>query len=148
MNPPNPAQIVAVGLCLGFFALVLLCFEIFVFRLSCLLSGVPRPGLLRTVSLVTVLLAIPAIVDGFFAAILAEVYLSAGYPLWEAGLVQFFLALPAHMAICSFIHARIMRVRLGEGLSVWFMDKLLKAGVILAAVACVVALVALVKVGT
>ena len=127
----NQAQVVPALVCVGVVLLTFLAFEVFVFRLSCLICGVPQPGLSRSFGMVGVLLFVPAVVDGVFGAGLTKVYRAAGYPLWEAGLVQFFLALPAHMAICSFIHAQMMNLKLGEGLAVWFVDKLLKAVVLL-----------------
>ena len=127
----NPAALVTALVCLGMVLLTVVGFEVFVFRLSCLVCGVPQPGLFRSFGTVGVLLFVPAVVDAVFGAGLAEAYRAGGYPLWEAGLVQFFLALPAHMVICSAIHARLMNLTVGEGLAVWFVDKLLKAVVLL-----------------
>ena len=127
----NAAQLVPALACLGMVLLTVLGFEVFVFRLSCLICRVPQPGLVRSFGMVGVLLFVPAVVDAAFGAGLTQVYRAGGYPLWEAGLVQFFLALPAHMAICSLIHAQMMNLKLGEGLAVWFVDKLLKAVVLL-----------------
>ena len=139
----NPAQVVTVLVCLGMVLLTVLGFEVVVFRLSCLICRVPQPGLFRSFGTVGVLLLVPAAVDAAFGAGLAEAYRAGGYPLWEAGLVQFFLALPAHMAICSFIHARLLNLDVGEGLAVWFVDKLLKAVVLLTLVGGVALLVVL-----
>ena len=139
----NPAQVVPLLVCVGMVMLTVLGFEVFVFRLSCLICRVPQPGLVRSFGMVGVLLFVPAVVDAVFGAGLAEAYRAGGYPLWEAGLVQFFLALPAHMAICSFIHAQMMNLKLGEGLAVWFVDKLLKAVVLLTLVGGVALLVVL-----
>ena len=139
----NPAQLVPVLVCLGVVMLTLLGFEVFVFRLSCMICGVPQPGLFRSFGTVSVLLLVPAVVDAVFGAGLTQAYRAGGYPLWEAGLVQFFLALPAHMAICSFIHAQMMNLKLGEGLAVWFVDKLLKAVVLLTLVGGVALLLVL-----
>jgi len=135
----NPAQVVPALICVGMVLLTLLGFEVFVFRLACLICRVPQPGLVRSFGMVGVLLTAPAVVDALFGAGLAEAYLAAGYPLWEAGVVQFFLALPAHMAICSLIHAQMMGLKAREGVAVWFVDKLLKA-VVLAALLLGVAL--------
>ena len=130
----NPAQLVPVLVCLGVVVLAVVGFEVFVFRLACMICRVPQPGLIRSFGMVSVLLTVPAVVDGVFGAGLTQVYRAGGYPLWEAGVVQFFLALPAHMAICSFTHARMMGLKVGEGLAVWFVDKLLKAVVLLTVV--------------
>ena len=139
----NQAQLVPALVCVGAVLLVVLGFEVFIFRLSCLICRVPQPGLFRSFGTVSVLLLVPAVVDAVFGAGLAEAYRAGGYPLWEAGLVQFFLALPAHMAICSVIHAHLLNLKVGEGLAVWFVDKLLKAVVLLTLVGGVALLVVL-----
>ena len=127
----NPAQLVLTLVCLGMVLLTVVGFEVFVFRLACMICRVPQPGLLRSFGMVSVLLTVPAVVDAVFGAGLTQVYRAGSYPLWEAGVVQFFLALPAHMAICSFTHAQMMGLKVAEGLAVWFVDKLLKAVVLL-----------------
>ena len=90
----NGAQVFGVLCCLGFVLFVFLGFEVAVFRISCALCKVPQPGVARTFGIVFLLLVIPAVVDGVFGGVLIEVYKATEYPLWEAGLVQFFLALP------------------------------------------------------
>jgi hypothetical protein len=118
-------------MCLLSVALIVLGFEIFVFRLACLLCRVPQPGLIRSIGMVVVLLVVPGVVDAVIGTGLAEAYRRGGYPLWEAGIVQFFLALPIHMLICSTIHAKMMSLSIREGISVWFVEKLLKLVVVL-----------------
>ena len=127
MNP------VAVLCCLGTVLLAAVAFEVGVFRLACGLCRVPVPPAGRTLGLVMTLLVVPAVADAIFSALLYEVYSAVGAPLWEAGLVQFFLALPAHMAICSAIHSKLMRLTLSDGLAVWLVEKLLKLALVLAA---------------
>jgi len=127
---PNPAQVIVLLVCLGFVLLVVLAFEVLIFRAACSLCKIPQPGFLRTIGLVVLLLAVPAGVDAFFSGVLYEVYQTAKYPLWEAGVVQFFLALPVHMTICSAIHAKVVRIPMSQGLSVWLVEKLLKLAII------------------
>ena len=95
----------------------------------------------RTFGIVFLLLVVPAFVDGVFGGVLIEVYKATEYPLWEAGLVQFFLALPVHMTICSAIHAKTVGIRIGQGLAVWLVEKLLKLALILAVVGVITVLV-------
>ena len=127
----NPAQVFGVLCCLGTLLAAVVAFEVGVFRLACGLCRVPLPPHGRTLGLVATLLVVPAVVDAVFSGLLYEVYTAAAAPLWEAGLVQFFLALPAHMAICSAIHSRFLRLPLGDGLAVWLVEKLLKLGLLL-----------------
>lgn len=129
----NPAAVFLVLLCLGVALVAIFVFEVGVFRLACKLCDVPQPGVLRSVGIVVLLLAVPAVADAILAGILAEAYLAGGFPLWEAGIVQVFVALPIHMALCAAIHARMMSIRVAEGLSVWFVEKVLKLAVMLAA---------------
>ena len=133
----NPAQLIGVLVCLGVLFAGLLAFEVGIFRLACGLCRVPLPPAGRTLGLVLTLLVVPAVVDAVFSGLLYEVYTAARWPLWEAGLVQFFLALPAHMGICSVIHARAMSLPLGSGLAVWLVEKLLKLALLAAVLAIV-----------
>jgi hypothetical protein len=136
----NPAAVFLVLACLGVMLFGFLLFEVGAFRLACRLADVPHPGMVRTVGIVLLLLAVPTVADGLLAAVLAETYLAAGYPLWEAGIVEVFIALPVHMVLCSAIHARMMNIRVAEGLTVWFVEKLLKLGLLLAAAGVVAVL--------
>ena len=129
----NPAQVFGVLCCLGTLLAAVVAFEVGVFRLACGLCRVPLPPHGRTLGLVLTLLIVPAVVDAVFSGLLYEVYTAAAAPLWEAGAVQFFLALPAHMVICSALHSRFMRLPLGDGLAVWLVEKLLKFALLLVA---------------
>jgi undecaprenyl pyrophosphate phosphatase UppP len=133
----NPGQVFGVLCCLGTLAAGVVAFEVGVFRLACALCRVPMPPHGRTLGLVLTLLVVPAVVDAIFSGLLYEVYTAMRAPLWEAGIVQFFLALPAHMAICSLLHARFMRLPLADGLAVWLVEKLLKLGLVLVALTVV-----------
>lgn len=137
----NGAQVFGVLCCLGFVLFVFLGFEVAVFRIACALCKVPQPTVARTFGIVFLLLVVPAVVDGVFGGVLIEVYKATEYPLWEAGLVQFFLALPVHMAICSLIHAKTVGVRVGQGVAVWLVEKLLKLALLVAVVGIITVLV-------
>jgi hypothetical protein len=138
----NAGQAIGVLCCLGFVLALILAFEVALFRISCALCRVPQPGLVRTAGVVLVMLVVPGVVDAIFGGALYEVYRAAEYPLWEAGLVQFFLALPIHMAICSAIHARMVRIKVTQGIAVWLVEKLMKLSLLLAVVGVVALLVA------
>jgi hypothetical protein len=137
----NGAQVFGVLCCLGFVLFVFLGFEVAVFRIACALCKVPQPTVARTFGIVFLLLVVPAFVDGVFGGVLIEVYKATEYPLWEAGLVQFFLALPIHMAICSLIHAKTVGVRVGQGVAVWLVEKLLKLALLVAVAGIITLLV-------
>jgi hypothetical protein len=135
----NGAVIITAILCFAFIIFMVVAFEVAAFLVACRLSDVPSPGLMRGFGIVLVLLVVPAIFDALFGSVLFEVYKARNYPLWEAGLCQFFLALPMHMGICALIHAKMMSLKFGQGLTVWFVEKVLKFG-IAAVIAGIVAL--------
>ena len=137
----KPAEALAVLCCLGFVLFLVLAFEVALFRISCALCRVPQPGLLRTTGVVLVMIVAPAIVDGVVGSALYEAYKAADYPLWESGLVGFFLALPVHMAICAVIHAKMVRIRVTQGIAVWLVEKLMKLSLLLAVVGVVALLI-------
>ena len=116
--------------CAAFVLLAYLTFEVMIFRWSCRLARVPRPTLLRSVSIVLVVIFAVSVAEGILGSAITEAYILGGYPLWEAGFVAFFLGLPVHMAVCSALHARMLRRPLGEGLSVWLVEKTIKLGLI------------------
>lgn len=140
----NAGQAIFVLLCLGMTVFLILAFEVSVFLVACAACRVPRPGVLRTVGLALILVVVPTVVDAVFSGALFEIYRATNYPLWEAGLVGFFISLPVHMAICSVIHAKVVQIRVTEGVAVWLIEKLIKL-TLLAAVAGVVALFLLAK---
>lgn len=133
----NGGMLLGVLACVGFVLLVVFAFEIAVFRVACLLSRLPQPGFVRTAGMVSVLLVVPGVIDAVTYAVLQKAYRAGGYPLWEAGVVQFFVALPVHMGVCSLIHAKMVGLHVGDAVGVWFVEKLLKL-FLLGAVAAVV----------
>lgn len=124
-------MIIGILCCLLVLLFGLLIFEVGIFRLSCSICDVPRPGLWKSLGIVMLLLIVPAIIDAIDWAILVEIYNAAEYPLWEAGVIEFFIALPIHMILCATIHARMMSLTVRECLAVWFVEKLIKLGLIL-----------------
>ena len=136
----NPGRVFAFLCCFGVVLVPLLSLEVGLFRLACLLCGVPRPSAVRTLGLVAALLVAPFPIDALAGAVLTEVYIAGGYPLWEAGVVEFFLALPVHLAVCSAVHARMMGVRLADTLAVWFVEKVLKLALVSVCVGFIVLL--------
>ena len=141
----NAGQAIAVLLCLGTFLFLILAFEVAVFLIACAACRVPRPGVLRTVGLALLLVAVPSVVDAIFSGALYEIYKATNYPLWEAGLVSFFISLPVHMTICSVIHAKVVRIRVTEGVAVWLVEKLIKLTLLTALVGMIAVLLLLSK---
>ena len=131
----NPAVLLILLLLCALFMLgTLFVFEVVLFRVACALCRVPQPGAVRTVGLVTLLLVLPTVADAVLGTVLYEAYVAGEYPLWEAGVIEFILALPVHMVLCSAIHSWIMSIRVREGLTVWFVEKLIKLTIVAAVV--------------
>lgn len=99
--------------------------QVLIFRISCQLCGVPAESIAREIGIMAILLVVTHLLDAFLGGILYEIYTFAGYPLWEAALVLFFLALPIHMLVATFIHAKLGRVSWSRALAVWFVDKMI-----------------------
>lgn len=130
----NPGQVLLFLLCVLFLLGALFIFEIVLFRVACALCRVPQPGPFKSIGLVMLLLTIPIVADSMLGAALYEAYVAGDYPLWEAGVIEFMLALPIHMVLCSTIHSWMMSIRVREGLSVWFVEKLIKLSILVAIV--------------
>jgi hypothetical protein len=113
--------------------MVYLSFEVLVFRFACRLARVPQPTPARTIGMTIAILISAIVAEGVLNGLIVQAYKQARFPLWEAGLVGFFLGLPVHMALASVLHAKIIGATISEALSVWFVEKSLKLG--LAAVA-------------
>ena len=133
-------------LCVAFLVVTYLLFEVLVFRLACRLARVPPPTAGRTVGLTFVVVAVAFVVEGILAAAVERAYSFGGFPLWEAGLVGFFLGLPVHMLLASAIHAKMLGVTMGEALGVWFVEKSMKLAMVALAAGLFGALVLLQRV--
>lgn len=116
----------------------------YIFRLSCVLCGLPKPGI--AISLGKLFMAWVAI--GIAVAVLRLVVLSgckaAGVPQWEAGPATWLLALPIDLVLSSSIHAGIARIRFGKAVEVWFVQRLILLSIVVA-ILFIVALVMLVS---
>jgi len=122
----NPIQPIVLFICLATVVALVISFELFIFRLACLLCRVKQPSFFKSMGMVSILLVTPALVDAVAGAMFFRLYKDSGYPLWEAGVVQFVLALPVHMLLCAWIHSKMMQLSFSECLAVWFVEKLLK----------------------
>lgn len=141
MNPQAPIAIA----CIGFLVLVYLIAEVLLLRLACRIARVNPRTVFRSIGLVLASLFVGALAEGALGWGVERAYSLGGFrdKIWEAGLVGFFVGLPLHMVLISFLHAKMMRVTFGEGLSVWFVDKAMKLAIGGAALGLFVALLAL-----
>jgi hypothetical protein len=144
MNPGVKVLVVFAAVAVGL--MLYLAFEVLIFRLSCRVARVPRPGMFRSIGIVLVAIFCISAAEGVIGAVIREVYVLGNYPLWEAGLVAFFLGLPIHMLVASIVHAKMLGLQLSEGMAVWFIEKAIKLGLFTGAIGLIGLLVLLAKV--
>lgn len=116
----------------------------YIFRQSCVLSGLEKPSVLSA----TAHLFLITIAQFFADLVMMELVKwgceAATVPRWEAGIIIFFLFLPIDLLISSGIHSGLMGVRFGKGIEVWFVQRLIWLSIV-AAIAFVAAIVFLVQ---
>lgn len=118
--------------CVGVVLLGILAVAVLLFRLACAMAGLRRPGVFKAAWIVAVTFVVLSVVEGILAGIVRAVYQDLNFPLWEAGLVTFFLGLPLDLVIASGIHAAFLRVRFGKSVEVWFAHRLILLTIVMA----------------
>ena len=118
-------------LCCGVLLLPLLVpIFIYIFRLSCSLCGLPKPQVVVAGGIILVNL----LVDVFALLLLEEfVWLGAqqfGLPRWESWIVTRFLDLPVDLVISAGLHAKLMSIKFGKGIEVWFVQRLIQLSIV------------------
>jgi hypothetical protein len=116
----------------------------YVYRLACVLCGLPRPSVLNASGVMLVTVVSVALAESVMGAVVELSCKSAGLPGWEAGVIIFFLILPIDLVISSGVHAGLMGIRFGKGIEVWFVQRLIYLS-LLAAIAFIAALVVLIQ---
>ncbi|HEY2785789.1 MAG TPA: hypothetical protein VGJ05_12540 [Fimbriiglobus sp.] len=117
-------------ICLGFSLALFVAILVAMFRLSCGWCGLPRPGVLSTLGVIFVSFVVEVIAGGVVQGSVYAGYERAGWPLWEAGVVIFFLQLPFDLAVSSLAHAGLMKIAVGKAIEVWFVQRLLLLGLV------------------
>jgi hypothetical protein len=131
--------ILAVLVCLGFALALFVSVLVAMFRLSCGWCGLPRPGVLASLGVIFVSFVVEVIAGGVVQGGVYAGYEVAGWPLWEAAVVIFFLQLPFDLAVSAAAHAVLMKIPLGKAVEVWFVQRLLLFGLIALVVGAVAA---------
>jgi len=132
--------------CFLFFLLLpgLLFLLTYIFRQSCVLSGLPKPSVLAAAGHLFLITIAQFFVDLVMVKGVEWSCDQAGVPRWEAGIIIFFLFLPIDLVISSGIHAGLMGIRFGKGIEVWFVQRLIYLSIV-AAIAFIAAIVFLVR---
>ena len=116
----------------------------YIFRQSCVLSGLPKPSVLSATGHLFLITVAQFFADLIMVQLVEWGCRSAAVPQWEARIIIFFLFLPIDLVISSGIHAGLMGIRFGKGIEVWFVQRLIYLSIV-AAIAFVAAIVFLVR---
>jgi hypothetical protein len=119
------AQLLLGLVCIGFVVVGFLATWVMFFRLSCRLCDLESPTVTRTLGIVIVTFVAGLIAESMLAASVRFVYQQSKLPLWESGVTAFFLGLPVDMVVNAAIHAGMMRIAMGKGIEVWFVQRIM-----------------------
>jgi hypothetical protein len=113
-----------------------------VYRTACVWCGLPRPTVLNAAGVMLVSWICLLIAEAVMGKVVEVSCDRAGLPRWEAGVIVFFLLFPIDLVLSSAIHAGLAGIRFGKGIEVWFVQRLIQLGFVVAVL--IVALVVLV----
>jgi hypothetical protein len=130
-------QALLILVCAAFTLLVVLTAWVIFFRLSCRLCKLPSPSVPRTLGIVIITFVAASITEIIMAASVRGTYSELNLPLWEAGFAAFFVGLPIDMVVNAGIHSLMMKIPIGKGIEVWFVQRVMLFSVILLIGACV-----------
>ena len=116
----------------------------YIFRQSCVLSGLPKPSVIVAAGHLFLITIAQFFADLIMVSLVEWGCHKAAVPQWEARIIIFFLFLPIDLVISSSIHAGLMGIKFGKGVEVWFVQRLIYLS-IAAAIAFVAAIVFLIR---
>lgn len=128
MRPQN----LFIALCAGFSLVVVLTAWVIFFRVSCRLCKLPPPSIPRTLGIVLITFVAASITEVMMAALVRGTYAKLNLPLWEVAFTAFFVGLPIDMLINAGIHSLMMKIPMGKSFEVWFVQRVMLLGVVLA----------------
>lgn len=102
------------------------------FLLACRLAGLPQPRFILAVAVVMATAFVWSIIEAIFVGALYRVYEFAGFPNWELALVGLFAGLPVSLAVGTVLHMAFLKVNLSQAIQVWFIERLIRFGFVLA----------------
>jgi hypothetical protein len=106
----------------------------YIFRLACVLCGLPKPSVLAASGIMMVNFVADAIALTILEQVVHAASGAAGIPRWEAWIITRFLDLPVDLAISAGLHAAVMGIKFGKGIEVWFVQRLIQLGIVAACV--------------
>ena len=102
----------------------------YIFRISCTLCGLPKPGVLNAAGIMFVSWVCVVIAETILRLVVEAGGKAAGLPRWESGIITFFLALPVDLVISSGMHAALMGIKFGKGIEIWFVQRLIQLSIV------------------
>ncbi|CAN5369686.1 hypothetical protein BH11PLA2_BH11PLA2_23880 [soil metagenome] len=103
-----------------------------IFVVACRLAGMNPPGTIRSACVVIATAAVWAVIEAAFVAGLRKIYAITGNPQWEVWIVGLFAGFPVSLAAGCFLHKTLMRVSLSKAIEVWFFERMIRYGFVLA----------------
>jgi hypothetical protein len=104
----------------------------YIFRLACVLCGLPKPSVLAASGIMLINFVADAVAFAVLETVVHEVTAFAGVPRWEAWFIARFLDLPVDLTISAGLHAAVMGIKFGKGIEVWFVQRLIQLGIVAA----------------
>ena len=104
----------------------------YIFRLACVLCGLPKPSVLAASGVMLINFVADAVAFAILETVVHEATALAGIPRWEAWFIARFLDLPVDLTISAGLHAAIMGIKFGKGIEVWFVQRLIQLGIVAA----------------
>lgn len=107
---------------------------IYIFRLACVLCGLPKPTMLAAAGIISVNLVADAIALSVLEHLVWTGAKAINVPRWESWIVTRFLDLPVDLVISAGLHAGLMGIKFGKGIEVWFVQRLIQLSIVAAIV--------------
>lgn len=104
----------------------------YIFRLACVLCGLPKPSVLAASGVMLINFVADAVAFAVLETVVHEVTALVNIPRWEAWFIARFLDLPVDLVISAGLHAAIMGIKFGKGIEVWFVQRLIQLGIVAA----------------
>jgi hypothetical protein len=128
-------QPVVVLVCCFFLILlipVILFVVTYIYRVSCSLCGISKPTVLTAAGVMLVTWVSIAVAESIMGKLVEYSCERAGLPRWEAGIIIVFLFFPVDLVISSTIEAGLMGLKVGKGIEVWFVQRLIYLSILAA----------------
>lgn len=101
------------------------------YRQACVLCGLRRPTLLQATGVMFITWLPVVVAVAIMRLAVHRACAAVGVPEWEAGVIVFFFAFPIDLAICSVLEAELMGIKVGKGIEVWFVQRVIQLGIAL-----------------